>query len=108
MEEIKKTEEMGKYDLKGATFTSSVVGDYATVNNYATGYDKAEKEILDIINNAKLTHEERNELISCLDSVKKGTKDTKNNKLVEFLKGLGINLASGIIANYLISKGFIL
>ena len=68
-------------------------------------YNGAEKEILDIIDNAKLALEEKKELISYLDSIKKGEKNAKNNKLKEFLKGLGINLTSGIIASYMIAKG---
>ena len=68
-------------------------------------YNVAEKEIFSIINNANLTLDEKKELISYLESIKKGEKDTKNNKLVEFLKGLGINLTSGIIASYMIAKG---
>lgn len=90
---------MGTYNIQGGTFNKSAIGDGATV------YNGAEQEIFDIISNAELAFDEKKELISHLDAIKKGANGTKSNKLIEFLKGLGINLTTGIIANYLIKKG---
>ena len=90
---------MGTYTIQGGTFSKSAIGDGATV------YNGAEQEIFDIISNAELSFDEKRELISHLDAIKKGAKDTKSKKLIEFLKGFGINLTAGVIANYLTAKG---
>jgi len=83
-------------------------GDGTTINgpvgSGAVQYNGIEKQFFDSIDKAKLTTEEKKELFFYLDSIKKGEKDA-TNKLVKFLKGFGINLASGIIAN-IVSKGF--